>query len=148
MKILALNSSPRPEKMSKTTQMLNALVKGMHGCGADVETVFLYKKNIKPCIACDVCTTKTPGQCILMDDMSQELYDKWINADLVVYASPLYHSSLNSKLKTFIERTYPILDPIFYLQNENVSFSFRKKHPHVVVLSVGAFPNMTNFDPV
>lgn len=148
MKILALNSSPRNEKSSKTSQMLEALIHGMRDSGAEVETVFLYKKNIKSCIGCESCTTKTPGKCILNDDMSRELYDKWIKSDLVVYASPIYHSSLNAKMKTFIERTYPNLDPIFKWQKNNVKVSFRQNHPKVVVLSVGAFPEMSNFAPV
>lgn len=148
MKILALNSSPRQEKSSKTSQMLNALTSGMQDSGGEVETVYLYKKNIKSCIGCESCTTKTPGKCILNDDMSLELYDKWTKAELVVYASPIYHSSLNAKMKTFIERTYPNLDPFFKWHKNNVKVSFRQNHPKVIVLSVGAFPEMSGFAPV
>ena len=65
--------------------------------------------------------------------MSRKLYDQWLNADLVVYASPLYHSSLNAIMKIFIERTYPILDPQFRYDQNNVMFSFRHKHPMVLI---------------
>ena len=113
--------------------MLNALIKGMCNGGSEVKKIFLYQKNIKPCIGCESCTTKTPGKCILQDDMSRKLYDQWLNADLVVYASPLYHSSLNARMKIFIERTYPILDPQFRYDQNNVTFSFRHKHPMVLI---------------
>ena len=91
MKILALNSSPRSGGQSKTEIMLNALVSGMRKAGADVEVVHLRKKKIKNCAGCFSCWTKTPGTCIHKDDMTQELFPKWLESDLVVLASPLYH---------------------------------------------------------
>ena len=45
MKILALNSSPRPENISKTSKMLNALIKGMCNGGAEVKKKSFYTKK-------------------------------------------------------------------------------------------------------
>ncbi|MDY6933029.1 MAG: NAD(P)H-dependent oxidoreductase [Spirochaetota bacterium] len=47
MKVLALNSSARSEGESKTKLMLNHLVNGMLGAGADVDVVNLAGKEIK-----------------------------------------------------------------------------------------------------
>ena len=91
MKILAINSSPRTGGQSKTELMLNHLIEGMQEAGADVEVVNLRGKKINYCIGCFTCWTKTPGQCIHKDDMTKELFPKWQNSDLVVYATPLYH---------------------------------------------------------
>ena len=84
MKILAINSSPRSGGRSKTELMLNHLVEGMQEAGADVEVVNLREKNIKNCIGCFTCWTKTPGKCLHKDDMTNELFPKWLEADLEV----------------------------------------------------------------
>ena len=89
MKVLALNSSPRGGGQSKTELMLNHLAEGMRAAGASVEVIALRIKNIKRCIGCYTCWTKTPGQCLHKDEMTSELFPKWLDADMVVYATPL-----------------------------------------------------------
>jgi hypothetical protein len=146
MKVLALNSSPRTGGESKTELMLNHLVSGMREGGADVEVVELRKKSIKHCIGCFTCWTKTPGECIHKDDMGLELFRKWLEADLAVYATPLYHFTVNARMKIFIERTLPALQPFFY-QKEGLTFHpWRKEPPKSVFLSVAGFPEMSVFD--
>ncbi len=148
MKVLALNSSPRTGGESKTEAMLNHLVRGMREGGADVEVVELRKKNIKHCIGCFTCWTKTPGECIHKDDMSTELFPKWREADLVVYATPLYHFTVNARMKVFIERTLPLLQP-FFDQKDGQSFHpWRKEPPRCVFLSVAGFPDKAVFDQI
>ncbi len=89
MKVLALNSSARTGSNSKTELMLNHLVKGMRQAGAEVETINLREKKIKVCIGCYNCWTKTPGRCIHQDDMTEELFSKWLAADICIYAVAL-----------------------------------------------------------
>ena len=146
MKILALNSSPRTGGGSKTEIMLNSLVNGMREAGAEVEVAALSKKRINYCAGCFSCWTQTPGTCIHKDDMTQELFPKWLEADLVVYASPLYHFTVNAAMKTFIERTLPILEPFFLQNNGRTYHPLRNRHPKVAVLSVAAFPDEAVFD--
>jgi multimeric flavodoxin WrbA len=146
MKVLALNSSPRGDGQSKTELMLNHLVKGMREEGAEVEVVDLRKKSIKHCIGCFTCWTKTPGVCIHKDDMTVELFPKWRDADLVVYATPLYNFTLNATMKAFIERTLPFLEPYMEDRGGETSHPARYKHPKVVFLSVAGFPEISAFD--
>ena len=102
MKVLAINSSARKGGQSKTEWMLEYLVEGMAGAGAEVDVVNLRDKKIKYCTGCYTCWTKTPGKCIFQDDMTKELLPLLIQADLVVYATPLYHHTINAHMKTFI----------------------------------------------
>ena len=146
MNILALNSSPRSRGQSMTELMLDYLVAGMRDAGAEVETVNLRKKNVKNCIGCFTCWTKTPGKCIHNDDMTKELFPKWLDSDLVVYATPLYHYTVNAEMKAFIERTLPVVEP-FVVQRDNGSVHpWRQTPPDAVVLSVAGFPEMSVFD--
>ena len=146
MKVLAINSSPRGEGQSKTALMLDHLVKGMVEAGADVEVVALRRKKIRNCIGCYTCWTKTPGICLHKDDMSGELYPKWLAADLVIYATPLYHFTINAALKAFIERTLPVLQPFFEERNGVTHHPHRHNPPSVVMLSVAGFPDESVFN--
>ncbi|MBA4394726.1 MAG: hypothetical protein C0407_14340 [Desulfobacca sp.] len=146
MKVLAINSSPRGEGQSKTELLLSNLVLGMRESGAEVEVVELRKKKIRYCSGCFTCWTKTPGLCIHQDDMSKELFPKWLAADLVVYASPLYHYTINANLKAFIERTLPVLQPFLEHHNETTRHPLRHPMPKAVFLSVAGFPEKSVFD--
>lgn len=146
MKILALNSSPRSGDQSKTELMLNHLVEGMRDAGADVEIVNLRKKTIKSCIGCYTCWTKTPGKCIHKDDMTNELFPKWLKSDIVVYATPLYYHFMNGLMSTFRERTLPSAQPFFELNKGKTYHPLRHKVPAAVWLSVCGFPDQSEFD--
>jgi len=146
MKILSINSSPRTGGESKTELMLNHLVEGMQEAGAEVEVVNLREKKIKYCIGCFTCWTKTPGKCIHKDDMTKELFPKWLKSDLVVYATPLYHYTVNAEMKAFIERTLPVLEPFFEQHDNRTVHPQRQTPPDAVVLSVAGFLEMSVFD--
>lgn len=147
MKILAINSSPRKDGESKTELMLDHLVQGMRDAGAKVEVVTLREKKINNCIGCFTCWTRTPGRCIQKDDMSMELFPKWLASDLVVYASPLYYHTMNSAMSAFKERTLPAVSPLFEVGDDgNVFHPFRNKIPAAVYLSVCGFPQDAEFD--
>jgi multimeric flavodoxin WrbA/putative sterol carrier protein len=146
MKVLALNSSPRSEGQSQTEFLLKHLVEGMQEAGAEVEVVALRKKSIKYCIGCFTCWTKTPGVCIHQDDMTKELFPKWLAADVVIYATPLYHYTVNAQMKAFVERTLPVLQPFFDPRNGETRHPLRQELPRAVVLSVAGFPERSVFD--
>lgn len=148
MKVLALNSSARTGHESKTEMLLDALVQGMRDAGAEVEVVNLRKKKINYCAGCFTCWTKTPGKCIHQDDMTGELLDKWIAADLCVYATPLFHYTVNAEMKAFIERTLPAIEPYMIVQEDGeVTHPHRYESlPEAVILSVAGFPHMEVFD--
>lgn len=140
MKVLAINSSLRGGGQSRTELMMTHLVKGMREAGAEVEVVHLRKKKVKYCIGCFTCMTKTPGKCVLKDDMTEELFPKWLESDLVVYATPLFHHTVNALMKTFIERTWPVCQPFFEKRSDGRWIHpLRHKHPSAVLLSVCGF---------
>jgi len=147
MEVLAINSSLRKGGESRTEMMMNHLVEGMREAGAEVEVVHLREKKIRYCIGCYTCMTKTPGKCVHKDDMTNELFPKWLESDLVVYATPLFHHTVNAPMKAFIERTFPICEP-FLEQDESGRWvhPLRHKGPAAVVLSVCGFLEASAFE--
>ena len=147
MQVLALNSSPRTDKESCTFFMLNALVEGMREAGADVEVINLRSKKINHCIGCFSRWTKTPGQCVHKDDMTQEIFPKWQACDMAVYASPLYYHTVNAMMSKFMERTLPAIYPFFEKdENGNTFHPIRYRIPPLVLLSVCGFPEASEFN--
>jgi len=73
--------------------------------------------------------------------MTQELFPKWLAADIVIYGTPLYHFTVNAQLKTFIERTLPVLQPFFEERNGLTLHPLRHNVPATVMLSVAGFPD-------
>jgi multimeric flavodoxin WrbA/putative sterol carrier protein len=145
MRVLAINSSPRADGISKTGMMLDALVQGMRDAGAEVETINLREKKIKNCIGCFTCWTKTPGVCVHKDDMTSELFPKFLEADLVVFATPLYHFTVNATMKAFIERTLPMVEPFLNRLGDSTTHPMRQKPPKGAILSVAGFPEASVF---
>lgn len=146
MRVLALNSSPRTGGRSKTELMLTHLIKGMRDAGAEVELENLREKSIKNCIGCLTCFTKTPGVCVHQDDMANELLPKWLESDLVVYATPLYNYAMNATMKAFIERTLPSMQAFFEIHEDRMYHPIRGKCPAIVVLSVSGMPDENHFN--
>lgn len=101
MKIVIINSSPR--KNGVTNLLLSHMKEGMETEGASVDMFDLYKQKIKFCDGCFRCWYEHPSICKIQDDFNG-IYNKVINADLVVFASPIYGMIVNAMLKSFMER--------------------------------------------
>ena len=106
MKVLAINGSPRGAK-GNTEVLLVQFLKGCEEAGAEIETIYLKDKDIKHCSGCFTCWTKTPGKCIHKDDM-EELLNKVMQADIMVYATPLYYYTVTGIMKDFMDRKLPL----------------------------------------
>lgn len=143
MNILALNSSPRDNDTSKTELVLQKFLEGARRAGAMAETLYLRNYKIKHCLGCYDCWVKTPGACVQKDDMSEVLFDRYRAADLVVLASPIYHATMNARMKLFVERTLPMMDPLAEMPEAGGVPHRFENMPRVVTLSVCGF-----WDPV
>jgi multimeric flavodoxin WrbA len=144
MRILAFNSSPRDNQTSKTELVLQKFLEGARRAGAETETLYLRNYQIKHCLGCFSCWVKTPGRCVQKDDMAEELFDRYLQADLAVLATPLYHFNMNARLKMFIERTLPMVVPGGSPDQGGVSYRYERV-PKVAVISVCGFPAMDTF---
>jgi multimeric flavodoxin WrbA/putative sterol carrier protein len=146
VKVIAFNSSPRPAARSRTALMLDALAEGMREAGAEVEIVDLKDKKIRTCTACYTCWSLTPGKCSQQDDMTLDLLPRIVAADIVVFASPLYHYHINAAMKALIERTLPAFQPFLERNGDAIYHPVRDKFPDVVLLCVAGNPDAGVFE--
>lgn len=117
MNILVLNGSPKGEK-SNTLKLTEAFLKGMNeGETNQVEMIHVKQCKVEHCKGCYGCWNKTPGKCLMKDDM-EDIIQKYIEADLVIWSLPLYYFSMPSKIKAVMDRLLPINLP-FIEEKEN-----------------------------
>lgn len=100
MKILGLSCSPR--KQGNTAILLGEALKGAQQEGAEVELYSVSGKTIEPCDGCRTCWDT--GQCHIKDDM-QELYQKLLAADGIIFGTPVYFYNMAAQTKAVMDRT-------------------------------------------
>lgn len=149
MKVLAINSSPKMDK-GNTALILNPFLEGMREAGADVDILYTKKLKINPCQGCFNCWFKTPGHCFQKDDMEM-VREKYRDADIVVYATPLYVDGMAGPLKNLLDRLIPGAQPFIMLKDghsrhvPHEGFRYGRK---VVLVSTCGFWEMDNFEPL
>jgi multimeric flavodoxin WrbA len=99
MKILAIAGSPR--RRGNTDALLDQAITGARSVGAEVEHVILSQLQIAPCIECNGCFET--GRCVVQDDY-QPLYDKTLEADGIMLASPIFFMNVSAHTKAFVDR--------------------------------------------
>ncbi len=145
MHIVAFNSSPRSNDISKTELILQKFLEGVRRAGATTETVYLRRYKINDCLGCFSCWLKDLGRCVQKDDMSEDLFQRYLSADIAVLATPVYHLTMNARMKVFIERTMPMIDPLGLVTKEGGHPHRFEKVPRVVVLSVCGYHDQAMF---
>lgn len=101
-RILSILGSPFEE--GNTQKILGWIEKALEATGQRVERVDLYSKDVNGCIGCLQCkeNPNDPG-CVQIDDVST-IINSMLDADLVIYASPVYYTGFSSQMKAFIDR--------------------------------------------
>ena len=86
MNIVALSGSPR--KGANTDTMVDTFAETAREGGHTVEVVRVAGKKIAGCLGCQYCF-EHEGACVQKDDMAG-VFESLKNADMVVFASPIY----------------------------------------------------------
>ena len=117
--------------------ILNPFLEGMKEAGADVDLFYTRKLKIGPCNGDMSCWFVNPGTCGQKDDM-QMLLPKFKEADVIVWASPVYYAGVTGPLKNLMDRQLPL-----HMQGELGS----KRQKIVLVSTCGAW-EVSMFDPL
>lgn len=104
MKILLISGSPH--KAGTTSVLIKAFSRGAESAGHEVYHFNAGEKEVHPCIACEKCHSAVSA-CVFRDAFD-EIRDVLIEADAVVFASPIYYYGLTAQLKAVIDRFYAI----------------------------------------
>lgn len=118
MKILILAGSPRINGNSNT--LVNSFIKGAKENGHEVVKFDCGHAKIHPCMACDKC--ERDGVCAFADDDFRFVRENIIDADMVIFASPMYYFGISAQLKTVIDRFYGINTKLMGVRKKSAFF--------------------------
>ena len=102
-KVLVISTSLRNN--SNTDILADKFISGAISSGHEVEKIFLRDKKINFCLGCDVC--QNTQRCVLRDDAS-EIVKKIHEAEVIVFAAPVYFGGVSGQMQTLLDRTYPL----------------------------------------
>jgi len=139
MKVLGIMGSPR--RQSNTEILLDTALAGAKKMGAEVEKVAVSELKIHPCLEIYAC--RKDGECAIKDDM-QQLYEKLLEADYIVFASPIFFYGLTSQAKAIVDRCQALWVRKYVLGMGKEDRRIRRG----VFISVGATQGERLFDGV
>ena len=113
MKVLGISCSLR--KGGNTEILVEEALAGAKEAHAEVELLTLIGKEIKPCDGCGAC--RKTGECHINDDM-QPIYGKLLEADGIIFGTPVYFWQMAGQAKVLLDRTYALRNPRFRLANK------------------------------
>ena len=96
-KVVVLSTSLRNNSNSEL--LAKSFVEGAKESGNEVEYITLKNKDIRFCIGCLAC--QKTGHCVIKDDVA-DIMNSVINADVVVWATPIYYYEMSGQMKTLI----------------------------------------------
>jgi multimeric flavodoxin WrbA len=105
-KVVAFTGSPR--KNGNTATLVKEVIRGAQDAGAETTIFNLYDMNIKPCQGCFVC--RKTGHCVLQQDDFQSMFKHIIDADVVVFGSPVYVFQITAQMKLLWDRLCGLID--------------------------------------
>lgn len=100
-KVLLLNGSPKANGCTATA--LNEMIKIFDEEGIETEVIQVGNKDIRGCVSCGYCEKN--GRCVV-NDLVNEVAEKFEAADGLVVGSPVYYSSPNGTILSFMDRLF------------------------------------------
>ena len=148
MKILVLNGSPKREH-SDTLHITRAFLEGMSETACqDIHIIHVIDKHIEYCTGCFSCM-RNGGTCVHDDDM-QEILEKILSSDLLIWSFPLYCYGMPAPLKALLERTLPLSSMAMQKVGDRYEHVGQADFSHLRYLMICGcgFPNSRhNFEP-
>jgi multimeric flavodoxin WrbA len=113
MKIVGILGSGR--RGGNTEFLLDVALSQAQEHGATTDKISLKETSVAPCDGCLGCV-KT-GECVIHDD-AQGIYEKMLEADGIVWSTPVYFWSMTAQTKILMDRTYALQFPTLQLANK------------------------------
>lgn len=130
--VLGISGSPRRD--GNTELLIKEFMRGAEAGGHKTELIILSTLKISPCTSCGSC--QKSGKCIIDDDM-QLMYKKLLEADCIVFASPIYFCGVSAQLKSFIDRCQALWSRKYILKKALIS-SDREKRSGYFISTAGS----------
>ena len=102
-KVVVLSTSLRTNSNSES--LAKSFVDGAKDSGNEVKYISLKNKDIRFYIGCLAC--QKTGHCVIKDDVV-DIMNSVLEANVVVWATPVYYYEMSGQMKTLIDRLNPM----------------------------------------
>lgn len=121
--ILLVHGSPR--KGGNSDMLADEFERGAKEAGHNVTRIDVGRAKIGGCMACEYCFSHE-GECCQKDDM-QQFYPLLHEADIIVYATPMYFYNFPAQLRAFQDRMFCGIAKPFGITQTALLFCFEDK---------------------
>lgn len=140
IKVLGISASPRLN--SNSDLLLRRALAGAESAGAEIEYISLRGLNIAPCIECNSCYKK--GACVVDDDY-QVLSSKMLEADRLIFATPIFFMTVCAQAKALIDRCQCLWAHKYVLKKPLITTGRDRR---AMVIAVGGTKSKKMFDSI
>jgi multimeric flavodoxin WrbA len=140
VKVLGISTSPRIDGNSDT--LLRRSLEGAESAGAQTEYIRLVDYKIGPCTECNACYST--GLCRVQDDY-QQILEKLINTDRLVFATPIFFMTVCAQAKMLIDRCQCLWAHKYVLKKKLFN---SERDRRAMVIAVGGSKGVKQFDSV
>lgn len=102
MKAVAICGSPREK--GNTEILLQKCLDVLGAAGLETELVPLAERRIEACTACKECFQNKDKRCVIDEDDFHEVFEKMVEAEIIVVGSPTHYGSATPKLTALLDR--------------------------------------------
>ena len=118
MRLVILNGNPDAENggFDRYVGELGSLLEER---GHEVTTFTLRDMDIRRCQGCFGCWVRTPGRCVIKDEMAS-IIPPYLQADVAVLSSPVTMSFVSSHLKNAADRLLPLYCAYLFVRDNGL----------------------------
>ena len=136
--------SARLRKDSNSEQLAKAFAQGAERAGNEIEFISLSGKKLGFCTGCLSC--QKTFRCYMQDDAAV-IAEKIKNADVVVFATPIYYYGISGQLKTLLDRCNPVFPQEYRFRDVYLLMAAADDNPHTTDKVIAGFTGWTDCFP-
>lgn len=147
--VLVVSASSRGRD-GATQLFTEHFIKGAERGGAKVETLVLSELKINSCSGCFNCWLNR-NHCIHHEEDDMKIFlQKFREADLLVWATPIYSFHCTPLMKNVLDRLFVLLDPHIVLNDKGMERRPLRiqRVPHQMLLACTGYSDFQSFAPL
>ena len=102
LKYTILMGSPR--RKGNTAALLRPFLEENGILGVEQDVIYLYDREIRPCLGCKVCQNVTDRLGCVQEDDLEQIFHSIQTSDVVVFATPVYSWFCTPPMKALMDR--------------------------------------------
>jgi multimeric flavodoxin WrbA len=109
--VKAIGISGSPRESGNTDALVKRCLGKLAQTGIKSEFIGLSGKTIQPCTACCACRKLKDHTCAIKKDDFHDIFEKMLEADIIITGSPVYFGSATPELMALLDRAGYVARP-------------------------------------